>query len=286
MLKGIKQAAEKAGGLKAKSVLLVVPTSYDATTQKKLKGILTQEFAVKNVATAYDAQCALEAVGKKTGLVVLASGGGTYVVPIVNNNIQQHAITSNSVGNKALGDYLISQNDALDERTSKDAIRDIKEKLAYVALDYDEELQKPMSSNNYVLKNGQTATIGAERFRCPEVLFKPSIIGLEQDGVHVATYNSIMKYDVDIRKDLYASLVVVGTNAFAGLDNRIQKEVKALDRGMNLAFLAPESMAAEARMKGVQTIFIGAEALARTTAFKETSIEHNTTEPVKTLERR
>ncbi len=38
------------------------------------------------------------------------------------------------------------------------------------------------------LPDGQIITIPSERFRGPDVLFKPSFIGLEQDGVHTATY--------------------------------------------------------------------------------------------------
>merc|ERR1712130_126332 len=45
-------------------------------------------------------------------------------------------------------------------------------------------------------------TIGNERFRCPEALFQPSFLGMEACGIHETTYNSIMKCDVDIRKDL------------------------------------------------------------------------------------
>lgn len=46
----------------------------------------------------------------------------------------------------------------------------------------------------------QVITIGNERFRCPEVLFSPSMVGMEANGIHDTTFNSIMKCDVDIRK--------------------------------------------------------------------------------------
>ena len=52
-------------------------------------------------------------------------------------------------------------------------MRDIKEKLAYVAEDYEAELAKADTSSdiekNYELPDGQVITVGAERFRCPEV---------------------------------------------------------------------------------------------------------------------
>ena len=59
--------------------------------------------------------------------------------------------------------------------------------------------------------------IGNERFRCPEVLFNPSFIGMEAVGIHDTTFNSIMKCDVDIRKDLYNNIVLSGgTTMFQG----------------------------------------------------------------------
>merc|ERR1712241_854056 len=63
---------------------------------------------------------------------------------------------------------------------------------------------------SYELPDGQVITIGNERFRCPEALFQPSFLGMEACGIHETTYNSIMKCDVDIRKDLYANTVMSG----------------------------------------------------------------------------
>ena len=38
---------------------------------------------------------------------------------------------------------------------------------------------------------------GNERFRCPEVLFQPNLIGKEQEGVHKLAFKSIMRCDVN-----------------------------------------------------------------------------------------
>lgn len=51
---------------------------------------------------------------------------------------------------------------------------------------------------------------GRRSFRAPEALFQPSLLGLEAAGIHETTYNSIMKCDLDIRKDLYGNIVMSG----------------------------------------------------------------------------
>merc|ERR1712026_481848 len=72
-------------------------------------------------------------------------------------------------------------------------------------------------------------TIGNERFRAPEALFQPSFLGMEACGIHGTTYNSIMKCDVDIRKDLYVNTVMAGgTTMYPGIADRMQKEITAL----------------------------------------------------------
>ena len=58
----------------------------------------------------------------------------------------------------------------------------------------------PEVEKQYTLPDGQVITVGSERFRCPEALFQPSMLGREQQGVSELVYNAINKCDIDIRK--------------------------------------------------------------------------------------
>lgn len=62
---------------------------------------------------------------------------------------------------------------------------------------------------------------------------------MESSGIHETTYNSIMKCDVDIRKDLYANTVLSGgTSMFPGIADRMQKEITALAPRLYIYFMS------------------------------------------------
>ena len=74
------------------------------------------------------------------------------------------------------------------------------------------------------LHQSQIVTVGNERFRCPESMFRPAFLGMEVVGIHEGCFNGIMKCDIDIRKDLYANTVLSGgTTMFPGISDRMQK---------------------------------------------------------------
>ena len=51
---------------------------------------------------------------------------------------------------------------------------------------------------------------GRERYQCPEILFDPSLIGAESEGIHRLIYDSVSKCDIDLRTDFYKNIVLSG----------------------------------------------------------------------------
>lgn len=83
--------------------------------------------------------------------------------------------------------------------------------------------------------------VGNQRFRCPEALFQPLKIGKELPGIHELSYKSILKCDIDVRKDLYANMVMSGgTTMYNGIAERLNKEMVSLaPSAMKIKVIAP-----------------------------------------------
>jgi len=213
--------------------------------------------------------------GRTTGIVCDSGDGVTHLVPIYEGFSIERSVMRLDLAGRDLTEHmsklLTERGINLNTSAEKEIARDMKEKLCYVALDFDKEMesysQNPEAFNsNYVFPDGQERTLGSERFRCPEALLKPNMVGIEGEGASEMTYASINKSEVDLRRDFYGNIILSGgTSMYKGLDERMEEDIRGLaPAAMKVKVLAPPERK--------YSVWIGGSILSSLATFEESWI--------------
>ncbi|KAE8590030.1 hypothetical protein XENTR_v10017910 [Xenopus tropicalis] len=235
----------------------------------KMAEIFFENFNVPAMYVSHQANLALYASGLTTGIVLDVGAGITHTVAIYDGVALPHAVSKLPVAGRTITQYLMK---LLTENgynfitaAEREIVRDIKEKLCYIALDPSAEYERNPKdiTKEYTLPDGNVIKIDSQLFRAPEALFSPSNIGLEAPGVQGLINNIIQKCPIDIRRALLSNVVLSGgSTLFPGFDERVLRELeKKAPDGVQIKVLAATDRK--------YSVWIGASVLSSMDSFKE-----------------
>ncbi|XP_056284869.1 actin, clone 302-like [Pseudoliparis swirei] len=226
-------------------VLLTEAAMNPSENRQRMVEIMFECFNVPFTYVAMQAVLALYAAGRSTvfllvhlveGVVFDSGDGVSHSVPVFEGYCLPHGVQRFPL---AGADVTLHLKKLLQERgvcmrttAEMEIVREMKESCCRVAVDYEAELRRGGAScgeMHYSMPDGQVVTLGTERFRAPEILFKPELIGRDHYGMHESVFKSILGSDVDLRRCFLGNIVLSGGNTLLpGLPERLQAEIGGL----------------------------------------------------------
>lgn len=194
-------------------VLLTEAPLNPRANREQAAQIFFETFNVPAMYTSVQAILSLYASGRTTGVVLDSGDGVTHAVPVYEGFAMPHAVQRIDVAGRDVSDYLQTllrrAGYYLHTSAEREIVRAIKEKCCqFVPPGQDDRELKRAAE--FVLPDGNVVRLSSERFRAPEVLFHPEVLGVEDPGAHQILGHAIGRADLDLRRGLYGNIVLSG----------------------------------------------------------------------------
>jgi actin-like protein 6A len=214
------------------------------------------------------------ASGRATALVIDCGGAGTTVAAVHDGYALQKGSTRSPLGGDAITDVILKHLEKKKKtpvkpryefkRTARgdgetfdvtdvkcpdvtaayrlfkqrEIASDLKETVCRLSdSSYDDAANQNMPSMQYELPDGNVIDVGVERYKIPELLFQPELIGSfglggdapdlkNAKGLSQLVLENINRCDVDVRKDLFGGMLLAGGGSlFPQLRERLEAEL-------------------------------------------------------------
>ena len=214
------------------AVLMTEAPMNPKQNREEMIEIIFEKFNSPAAYIAIQAILSLYASGRTTGLVLDSGDGVSHSVPVYDGYYFGHAVDRSDTAGRDVTEYLrrilTERGYAFANSAEYEIVKDIKEKMCSVSSNFLHDLQgEETTTQLYELPDGTKIEVGNERFRAPECLFRPSLIGTEGIGIHKLLLNSLFSCDIDNRKHLSENIILSGGNVlFPGFTERLHDELE------------------------------------------------------------
>ncbi len=203
-------------------------------TKEYIARLLFETHGVKSLIMMPTPMLSLFSVGLTTGLVIESGDGLTWIAPIINGVLQDHAVQKIPIAgidvNHNLKNLLMREGVNISSSAADEIIQDIKEKNCYFVIDPN---NPPKSGEKFsaAMPDGSTINIANHvLYQAPEVLFDPSMLGVSNVmNIPEAVIASLRVLDNQHWHDLLSHIVFSGGNlSYSGFEQRFQSELNAV----------------------------------------------------------
>ncbi|KAF9924160.1 hypothetical protein FBU30_005828 [Linnemannia zychae] len=215
----------------ASPVLMVVPTDWTKEEHERITQIFFENFNVPGLYLAEEPLMTLYGCAAVTGLVIDIGHNSTDITPILDTQIQRHAIHSIPLAGSDIDKYFLEllKGDAqlvreYGEPLDLEFARHLKESGVCQVLTKDEKENKTRVQAEY---NGKKFTVGSVRYRAAEPLFNPDLVGKRVQNIIDAVHAAQFAIKAEKRPSLWEAIIVTGgTCQIKGLQSRIERELQ------------------------------------------------------------
>jgi len=218
-------------------VLLTEAPLNPRKNREKAAEIFFETFGTPALFVSWQAILSLYASGRTTGVVLDSGDGVTHAVPVYEGFALPHAVTRADIAGRDVTNHLMMllrhTGQIFHTSAEREIVRTIKEQECHVAFNPAKEEQveheKASQQHSFKLPDGTLINLGAERFRAPEILFHPNLVGTEYPGIHELLATAINRADMDLRMALFSQIVLSGgSTMFQGFGDRMIHEIRKL----------------------------------------------------------
>lgn len=220
--------------IKEHPVLITEPLLNPYTNREKIATALFDNLGVPALFFASQPILSLFSTSGTSGVVLESGDGVTQSCVVYEGYSIPNSYIRYDYGGKDVTEYLQTllkrQGYSFSTTAEFQIVKKIKEQFCYtVVSDLEKNKKSDQNQTNFILPDGNYIKLEEEKILAPEILFNPSLIGMEYLSFQQMIVNSVNKVDIDLRSKLYGNVFVSGGNTLLrGLQEKLHTEIKKI----------------------------------------------------------
>ena len=221
--------------IKEHPVLVTEPLLNPYSNREKIATALFESLGVPALFFASQPILSLFATSNTSGVVLESGEGVTQSCVVYEGYSIPNSYMRYDYGGRTVTEYLQlllkRVGYSFISSSEFEIVRKIKESSCYTILFNIDTTRKTTDAGitQYYLPDGNHINLGEEKILAPEILFNPSLIGMEYPSFQEMVVTSLNKVDVELRNQLYSSIYLSGGNTyFKGIQEKLHTEIKKL----------------------------------------------------------